>query len=230
MMTPGADIKRFPQMMEARLILPGSGVRGGGRRTDGQRCRVYDPQGGELGKTSREKTTFKKKKWSFGDCWQEPQGVWDRGNKVSALSSPDSAPCWFSFLVFRLSVSFRFYLTLDVEIREAAGKLLHRTCPHWERENKRGRRSEKAVKERKTESVCPGQPGRETQMKACLFAAKQEREKWSLEAEEGLSLLFALFLCFRPDRPLQKRRICSWTGWRKRTTGAETNSIRDGRR
>lgn len=59
MTTPGADIKRFPQMTEASLISPGSRIDG---RTDGQRRRVYDPQGGELGKTSREKTNFKKRK------------------------------------------------------------------------------------------------------------------------------------------------------------------------
>lgn len=38
--------------------------------------------------------------------------------------------------VLRLSVSFHFYLTLDMEIKEAAGKLLDRT--HWEEDKSGG--------------------------------------------------------------------------------------------
>lgn len=65
--TPGADIKRFPRMMEASLISVESRTDGwtDGRTDgwmDGQRCRVYDPQGGALGKKLRgEKRNFFKK-------------------------------------------------------------------------------------------------------------------------------------------------------------------------
>lgn len=110
MTTPGADIKRFPLMTEASLISAGS-------RIDG-RCRVYDPQGGELG----NKRSGGERKFQKEECGT--LGV-SGTEEVSALSSPDSVPL---LSLSRTFLSFISHLIRRLKRDEQGIKLTHK-CP-----------------------------------------------------------------------------------------------------